>query len=44
MSHVIRAADGGELLNSNQFYYIKDTFGSLVLNVTASGKRLSVHI
>lgn len=38
MSHVIRAADGGELLNSNQFHYTKDAFGRPVLNVTASGE------
>lgn len=37
MSHVIRAADGGELLNSNQFHYTKDALGRPVLNVTASG-------
>ena len=37
MSHVIRAADGGELLNSNQFHYTKDSLGRPVLNVTASG-------
>ena len=36
MSHVIRAADGGELLNSNQFHYTKDALGRPVLNVTAS--------
>ena len=38
MSHVIRAADGGELLNSNQFHYTKDSLGRPVLNVTASGE------
>lgn len=38
MSHVIRAADGGELLNSNQFHYTKDVLGRPVLNVTASGE------
>lgn len=38
MSHVIRAADGGELLNSNQFHYTKDALGRPVLNVTASGE------
>lgn len=37
MSHIIRAADGGELLNSNQFHYTKDALGRPVLNVTASG-------
>lgn len=37
MFHVIRAADGGELLNSNQFHYTKDALGRPVLNVTASG-------
>ena len=37
MSHTIRAADGGELLNSNQFHYTKDTLGRPVLNITASG-------
>lgn len=37
MSHVIRAADGGELLNSNQFHYTKDALGRPVLNVTTSG-------
>lgn len=34
----IRAADGGELLNSNQFHYTKDALGRPVLNVTASGE------
>lgn len=34
----IRAADGGELLNSNQFHYTKDDQGRPVLNVTASGE------
>lgn len=38
MSHTIRAADGGELLNSNQFHYTKDALGHPVLNVTASGE------
>lgn len=38
MSHVIRAADDGELLNSNQFHYTKDSLGRPVLNVTASGE------
>lgn len=37
MSHTIRATDGGELLNSNQFHYTKDALGRPVLNVTASG-------
>lgn len=37
MSHVIRAADGGELLNSNQFHYTKDALGRPVLNVITSG-------
>lgn len=34
----IRAADGGELLNANQFHYTKDSQGRPVLNVTASGE------
>lgn len=28
MAHIIRAADGGYLLNSNQFHYTKDEQGS----------------
>lgn len=38
MAHIIRAADGGYLLNSNQFHYTKDEQGRPVLNVTASGE------
>lgn len=34
----IRATDGGELLNANQFHYTKDALGRPVLNVTASGE------
>lgn len=34
----IRANDGGELLNGNQFHYTKDAQGRPVLNVTASGE------
>lgn len=34
----IRANDGSELLNGNQFHYTKDAQGRPVLNVTASGE------
>lgn len=34
----IRANDGGELLNGNQFHYTKDAQGRPVLNVTANGE------
>lgn len=34
----IRANDGSELLNGNQFHYTKDAKGRPVLNVTASGE------
>lgn len=34
----IRATDGGELLNANQFHYTKDALGRPVLNVTVSGE------
>lgn len=34
----IRATDGSELLNANQFHYTKDALGRPVLNVTTSGE------
>ena len=37
MPNVIRAADGGELLNSEQFEYNKDNLGRPVLNLKNSG-------
>ena len=37
MSDTIRAADGGYLLNSEQFNYTKDAQGRPVLNVVGGG-------